>query len=85
MNNNKLIAEIDGQRKEFDICFTFVCKQLNKGYVAYTDHSLDDQGREKLHVSVYDPNVGFDELGEVTTQEEKDLINSMIEKLKNMS
>ena len=85
MKNNKLIAEVNGQKMEFDIYFTFVCNQTNKGYIAYTDHSLDDQGRENLHVSTYDPNVGFTVLGEVETQEEWDLINSVIEKIKNIS
>ena len=85
MNNNKLIAEVDGQRKEFDIYFTFICNQTNKGYIAYTDHSLDDQGRENLTISAYDPNVGFDQLSKVETQEELDLINAVIEKLKSIS
>lgn len=85
MNNDKIIAEVDGQRKEFDIYFTFVCNQTNKGYVGYTDHSLDEQGRENLIISVYDPTVGFDALGEVQTQEEWDLINSIIDKIKNLS
>ena len=85
MNNNKLIAEVNGQRMEFDIYFTFVCNQTNKGYLAYTDHSLDEQGNENLQVSTFDPNVGFEELGEVQTQEEWDLINSVIEKIKSIS
>jgi len=85
MNNNKLIAEVDGQKKEFDIYFTFICNQTNKGYVAYTDHSLDEQGEEILNISTYDPNVGLEELGEVQTPEEWDLINSVIEKIKSIS
>ena len=85
MKNNKLICEENGQKKEYDIYFTFACPQNNKGYVAYTDHSLDEQGREKLLVSVYDPNVGYSELKGVETQEEWDLINSVIDKIKNMS
>ena len=85
MNSNKIIAEIDGQRMEFDIYFTFICNQTNKGYIAYTDHSLDEQGNENLLVSSYDPNVGFDKLGEIETQEEWDLINSVIEKIKSIS
>ncbi len=85
MNNNKLIADVDGQRMEFDIYFTFTCPQNNKGYIAYTDHAVDGQGKEILNVSTFDPNVGFEELGEVQTQEEWDLINSVIEKIKNIS
>ena len=84
-NNNKLFAEMDGQRREFDIYFTFICNQTNKGYVAYTDHTLDEQGNEVLHVSTYLPNIGFSELREVETQEEWDLINSVIEKIKSIS
>lgn len=85
MNNNKLIAEVDGQRMEFDILFTFICNQTNKGYVAYTDHTLDEQGNETINVSTYDPSVGFEELGEVSTQEEWDLINSVIDKISKIS
>ena len=85
MNNNKLIAEVNGQRMEFDIYLTFVCPETNKGYIAYTDHSIDEQGREILHYSAYDPNIGFDELKEIQTQEEWDLVNEIIDKIKKIS
>ena len=84
MNNNKIIAEVDGQKKEFDICFAFISDQTNKGYVGYTDHSLDENGGEIVIVSTYDPNVGFEALGEVQTQEEWDIIHAFEEKIKNM-
>ena len=85
MSNDKLIAEVNGQRMEFDIYFTLVCNETKKGYIAYTDHSLDEEGKENVHVSTYDPNVGFDTLGEIETQEEWDLINGVIDKIKNLS
>lgn len=85
MNNNKLIGEVDGQKKEYDIYFTFVCHRTNKGYIAYTDHTLGEHGKETLYVSTYDPNIGYEQLGTVETQEEWDLINSVIEKIKKIS
>lgn len=85
MGKDKLITTINGEKKEFDVYFTFVCSKLNKGYVAYTDHSVDETGKENVHVSVYDPNAGFEVLSEVKTQEEWDLINSVIDKIKSIS
>lgn len=85
MNNNKLIAEVDGQRKEFDIYFTFICNQTNKGYIAYTDHGVDEEGRENLFISTYDPNIGFDELRKIESQEELDLVKTVIEKIRSIS
>ena len=85
MNKDKLIAEVNGEKKEFDIYFTLVCNETQKGYIAYTDHSLDENGKEQVHVSVYDPNVGFDTLGEIQSQAEWDLINNVIDRIKNIS
>ena len=84
MKNEKIIAEINGQRAEFDVYFTFICQQLNKAYIGYTDHTLDEEGKEKLYVSAYDPNVGINELSDIQTQEEWDLINSVIDKIRNL-
>ena len=85
MNNNKLIRDLNGQRMEFDIYFTFVSYQTNRGYIAYTDHTLNEQGREIIHIGAYDPNVGFDQLVEVESQEEKDLVYNVIDQIIKIS
>lgn len=85
MNKDKLTAIVNGEEKEFDIYLTLVCNENNKGYIAYTDHSLDENNKENVYVSVYDPNVGPTQLFEIQTQEEWDLINGVIDKIRNLS
>ena len=85
--NNKIIGIVDGedQRKEYDICFTFVCYQTNRGYIAYTDHTLDESGKEILNVSAYDPEKGWDKLFPCDSPEEIEMIKEVIEKIKSIS
>ena len=84
MNQDKITVNINGENVVCDVLFSFVCNETHKGYVAYTDHSKDESGKEKLYVGVYDPVVGQSALGEVESQQEWDLINSIMEKIKSL-
>ena len=84
MDKDKLVTNVNGENVTYDIYFTLVCNELGKGYIAYTDHSTDDSGKENVFVSSYDPNVGTNVLNEVQTQEEWNLINVVIEKIQNL-
>lgn len=83
MNDDKLIQIINGDEKKYDIYFTFVCKETKLGYIGYTDHSLDENGKEKLIVSTYDPFGDTSKLGEIQTQEEWDLVYDVMDKIRN--
>ena len=85
MSQEKIEVNIDGKNVLCDIYFTFVCNQTKKGYIGYTDHSLNQTGEENIFVSTYDPNMGPTTLGEVTEQKEWDLINAIIDKAESLS
>ncbi|MBR1416208.1 MAG: DUF1292 domain-containing protein [Bacilli bacterium] len=84
MGQDKLEIMENGQTITCDIYFSFVCNETHKGYIAYTDHSLAEDGKENLFVSTYDPSVGTSELGEVTDEKEWDLIRTIMEKIQNL-
>ena len=84
MNQDKIVVNINGKNVNCDILFSLVCNETGKGYVAYTDHTKDESGKENIFVGTYDPTVGSSALGEVSSQEEWDLINSIIEKMKSL-
>ena len=84
MNQDKLEVIIDGQNAICDIYFTLMCNENRRGYIAYTDHSKDENGKEKIYVSYYDSNVGPTELFEITDPRELELINNVIEKVKGL-
>ena len=84
MNQDKIVVNINGESKTCDIYFSFVCNETKKGYVAYTDHSKSENGEEIIQVGVFDPVIGPSALGKVETEQEWDLINSIIEKIRNL-
>ena len=84
MNQDKLDVVINGQSAVCDIYFTLMCNENNRGYIAYTDHSKDEDGKEKVYISFYDPNVGPTELFEITDPKELELVNAVIEKVKSL-
>ncbi len=84
MNQDKLVVNMNGENVSCDILFSLVCNETHKGYIAYTDHQKDENNQENLFIGVYDPVVGPSALGEVSSQQEWDLINSIIEKIKSL-
>ena len=85
MNQDKLVILKDGKEVECDIYFSLVCNETKKGYIGYTDHSINDKGEENIIVSTYDPNRGTESLGEITTDQEWDLVKNVIAKIKELN
>lgn len=85
MNQDKLKITLDGQEKIYDIYYSFTCPQTNKGYIAYTDHKKDSDGKEIVLVSAYDPNVSTIKLFEVTDQKELDMVNDVFYKIQKIA
>ena len=84
MSQEKLVVLKDNQELECDVLLSLVCNEIGKAFIAYTDHSKDENGRDNIFVSSYDPNMGVDRLLEITDQREWDLINSIIDKIRNL-
>ncbi|HIQ90326.1 MAG TPA: DUF1292 domain-containing protein [Candidatus Coprosoma intestinipullorum] len=45
----------DGRQIDCEALFCFQSPETKKNYIAYTDHSIDDEGNTRVYASVYDP------------------------------
>ena len=59
-----------GNEVEFERLFTFDSDVTKKSYIAYTDHSKDENGRELVYASIYDPTGKDLNLYPIETDEE---------------
>lgn len=55
IENEKITIEKDGKPVECDILFTFDSEETGKVYIAFTDHSKDNEGNEVFYAKSYDP------------------------------
>lgn len=77
MDENSFIIEKDGKEVSCDVCFAFICEENLKGYIAFTDHSKDETGKENLYIRSYDPEDEQQNLYEVSDEEYKLAIDTM--------
>lgn len=77
----KIIIAKDGKEVECDILFTFDNEELQRTYVGYTDHSIDQNNREVIYIAYYDMNAEKKELKEIQTQEELDMVHDVLEEI----
>ena len=76
-NDNSLVIEKDGKEVVCDVCFSYVCEDNLKGYIVFTDHSIDEDGKEALYVRSYDPEDSEENLSLVTDEEFEMTIEAM--------
>ena len=84
MRDGNIVINKDGKDVKCDILFSFVCNENGKGYVGYTDHSMDENNKERVYVNCYDPSKGINNLEKIETQAEWDMVNTLIERIKNL-
>lgn len=68
----------NGESIECEVILTIDSDEYKKSYVVYTDHSMDDNGNIKTYASIYDPTGKSLDLTPVTTDEEWDMIESVL-------
>lgn len=78
--DNTLVINKNGQEVLCDICFSFISEDTNKGYIAYTDHSHNMNGKENLYVKCYDPSDVHQNLQDIS-DEEISLVYSVMHKI----
>ena len=61
---DKLTISIDGKEVECDVVFDFTCNENGRNYVAFTDHSTDEDGNENIYVKSPDEPDEADEVDE---------------------
>ena len=77
VNDEKIVVEVNGEKKEYDVLFSFDLEDKNKGSIVYTDHSMTDNGEENIFVSSYDIDKGPVSFNEVS-EEEKKMVDEII-------
>lgn len=77
VNDEKIVVEVNGEKKEYDVLFSFDLEDKNKSYIVYTDHSTTDNGEENIFVSSYDIDKGPVSFNEVS-EEEKKMVDEII-------
>ncbi len=67
-----------GEQLECEVVLTIDSDEYNKSYIVYTDHTIDENGNIRTYASIYDPKGESQELSPVTTDEEWDMIESVL-------
>ncbi len=67
-----------GESMQCEVILTIDSDEYGKSYIVYTDHSMDDEGNIKTYASIYDPTGASLDLKPVTTDEEWDMIESVL-------
>lgn len=78
---NELVIEKDGKEVKCELYFSFVSEDTGKGYVAYTDHSKDESGKENVYVFSFDPDSEEKVLSDIS-DEEMAMVNHVVDKIK---
>lgn len=61
--------------------FTYENEKTGVNYIAYTDNATDEDGNAKVYASIFDPAQENPELLPIETEEEWQLIDSILESL----
>ena len=81
-NNNSIVIEKDGQKVNCDIYYSFVSDDTKKGYVAFSDHSKDEEENENIYMGSFDPDIGYETLNPVTDEKEIAMFNAVLSSIK---
>lgn len=81
------ILDEEGTEREYDVLFTFDNEETKKSYIVYTDNTMDKNKNIEVYASTYDPNNPNSKLGEVKTEKEwkviETILSSMEEEIEN--
>lgn len=67
-----------GEQVECEALLTIDSEEFKKSYIVYTDHKTDETGNIQTYASIYDPTGDNLELTPITTEEEWDMIESVL-------
>lgn len=72
------ITNDKGEKVECEIILTIDSEEFGNNYIVYTDHTMDENGNIKTYANIYDPTGKSLDLKPVTTDEEWDMIESVL-------
>lgn len=74
-----VMMNAEGEEIRYDVLFTFDSADTEKSYIAYTDNTYDEEGNIQVYASTYDPNSEEMILGEIKTEKEWKVIDTILE------
>ena len=80
-NENKNLFTITndkGEKVECEVILTIESEEFGHNYIVYTDHTMDENGNIKTYANIYDPTGKNLDLTPITTDEEWDMIESVL-------
>ena len=77
------IMNDENEEVECEVLLTFESNETGKNYIVYTDNTLDEEGNTKVYASIYDPLEPNTKLQPIETEEEWELIETILEELQN--
>ena len=72
------IVSDDGKTIECEVVLTIDSDEFGKSYIVYTDHTMDELGNYRTYASIYDPTGKDLRLNPVETDEEWDMIETVL-------
>lgn len=80
MKNKNIIKILDENKKvkECEVILTVNYEKTGKDYIIYTDHEMDENGNLKAFANIYDPKGENLNLMPVTTDEEWDMLQTLL-------
>ena len=88
MENNELkqdntftIVNDNGEEIKCEILFTYEDEKTKKNYMAYTDNTLEEEGKTKVYASIFNPEEENPVLLPIETDEEWKLIEGILTSL----
>lgn len=81
MEENKNIFTMTndkGENVKCEVIMTIDSDEFKKNYLVYTDHTMDENNNIRTYASIYDPTGKDLELRPITTDEEWDMIESVL-------
>lgn len=72
------ITNDKGEKVECEVILTIESEEFGNNYIVYTDHTMDENGNIKTYANIYDPTGKNLDLKPVTTDEEWDMIESVL-------
>lgn len=72
------ITNDKGESVECEVILTIDSDEFGHSYIVYTDHTMDENGNYKTYASIYDPTGASLDLNPVTSDDEWDMIESVL-------
>lgn len=80
-DNTFTMINDSGEEIKCEILFTYENEKTGINYIAYTDNTTDEDGNTKVYASIFYPAQENPELLPIETEEEWQLIDSILESL----